>query len=621
MRTRLVLSISMGLFPMLILGISPTPDSLKTYHLHPIRVIADQASTAISSIKLHQVNDPQTSVFDGMKSLPGLSISMGSKDESNLSIRGFRKNDALILLDGRPLTAGYFGNVDLSKILLADVREIAIIKGPASAQYGGGSMGGVVNLITNPQDNLISLSTSISRNLRMTQRLASAKDFGDTSYSVSLAREDKPGFVLSESFEPTLFENGKVRDHAAYTAWHLDAKGDLSLNSGHELGLAWGYSAIPQKDIPSSIYARDYRAYKNYYRSYASLGGDFYTGEQSRTHAHLYYDAAGDTFERYRDANHSSLDLSSRMESFNLGFAPGIRIGRGFRAGLRGEYRHTKRKDTGSYQEWTDNYAILSSVYTQYERTLTSELELSLSLGLSSFLHSQNKDARYLPEPAAGLYWTLPRYGKLAFSVGQNSSMPTMRQLFSAESGNPNLKPSRAIKYELNHNNNWGSKLALASDISLFYNDIKQLIDREGELYQNIYELKSWGGEISLGAKPHPKLTLDAGYSYLAYASDSDYRLSDSAPHGVDVSWNWILPLDIKFTHSALWRSARYSQDDPGSYHKLESYHTQDIELSKSWKHLELRLKLENILDEDYQREYGYPAAGRDFTLGLGVRF
>ncbi|MCD8479610.1 MAG: TonB-dependent receptor plug domain-containing protein, partial [Candidatus Cloacimonetes bacterium] len=116
-------------------------------------------------------------------------------------------------MDGRPLTAGYFGNVDLSKILLADVREIAIIKGPASAQYGGGSMGGVVNLITNPQDNLISLSTSISRNLRMTQRLASAKDFGDTSYSISLAREDKPGFVLSESFEPTLFENGKVRDH------------------------------------------------------------------------------------------------------------------------------------------------------------------------------------------------------------------------------------------------------------------------------------------------------------------------------------------------------------------------------------------------------------------------
>jgi outer membrane cobalamin receptor len=81
------------------------------------------------------------------------------------------------------------------------------------------------------------------------------------------------------------------------------------------------------------------------------------------------------------------------------------------------------------------------------------------------------------------------------------------------------------------------------------------------------------------------------------------------------------LPLDIRFSHTALWRSARYSQDDPGEYYKLKAYHTQDLELAKGWKHLELKLKLENILDEDYQREYGFPAAGRDFTFVLGVRF
>jgi outer membrane cobalamin receptor len=534
-----LLMIGMGLFPMLIFGISPPPDSLRTYHLHPIRVIADQASSAISSIKLHQVNEPGSSVFDEMAALPGLSLSMGTKDESNLSIRGFRKNDTLILLDGRPLTAGYFGNVDLSKILLSEVREIAIIKGPASAQYGAGSMGGVVNLITAPAENLLSISSSISRNQRMTTRLASARDWGDIAYSLSVAREDKPGFVLSESFEPTLFENGSVRDHSAYTAWHLDAKTDFRLKDIHELGLALGYSAIPAKDIPSSIYARDYRAYRDYYRSYASLGGDFYTSEQSRAHAHLYYDAAGDTYERYRDANHESLDLSSRMESFNLGFAPGIRIGQNFSSGLRSEYRHTKRKDTGSYLEWTDNYAILSSAYAQYQWALKPELELSLSFGLSSFWHSLNQNMKHLIEPAMGLYWTLPHYGKLAFSLGQNSSMPTMRQLFSAESGNPKLKPSHALKYELNHNRNWGSALEIVSDISLYYNDIKDLIDREGELYQNVFELQTWGGEISLGARPHPKIAIDAGYSYLAYTSGSDYRLSDSAPHSVDITWSW----------------------------------------------------------------------------------
>lgn len=610
----------MGLFPMLIFALSSDPDSLKSYYLHPIRVIADQPESAISTIRQLQVSEPQKTVYEAMQMAPGVHLSLGTKDESNLKIRGFRKNDALILIDGRPLTAGYFGNVDLSKIILSDVKDIAVIKGPASAQFGSGSMGGVVNLITSAQDNFLTLSSYISRNQRMAQRISSAKDFGNLSYSLSLAREDKPGFMLSDDFEPTLFENGAVRDHSRYEAWHLDARTDLRIAGIHEMGLSWGYSAIPYKDIPSSIYGRDYRSYKDYYRSYASLGGDFYSSEHSRVNAHVYYDAAGDTYERYRDPNHESLDISSRMKSYNLGLAPGIQIGQNIRSGFRSEYRSTERKDTGTYLEWTDNWAFINSAYAQYEKPVYESLDITFSLGLSSILHSRNQKPEYLPEPSMGLYWSPLKAGKLALSVGQNSSLPTMRQLFSAENGNPHLKPSRAWKYEINHNYNWGGSLEIVSDISLFYNDIKNLIDRQAELYQNLFDVQSYGSELSLAAQPLQKLNIEAAYSRLAYRSDSDYRLSDSPPHSVDLKWTYMLPWQIKLSHSALWRAKRDSQDDLGTFHSLKAYHTQDIELSKAWKHLELRLKLENLLDQDYQTEYGYPAYGRDFTLGISLK-
>ncbi|MEJ1730390.1 Plug domain-containing protein, partial [Escherichia coli] len=122
--------------PMLIFSVSNASDSLKQYHLHPVRVIADGPQASIG--KVSSILKPQNSesVSEAIKMSPGLSISYGSRDESNLKIRGFRKNENLILMDGRPLNSGYFGNVDLSKILIDDIAEIRIIKGPASALYG-----------------------------------------------------------------------------------------------------------------------------------------------------------------------------------------------------------------------------------------------------------------------------------------------------------------------------------------------------------------------------------------------------------------------------------------------------------------------------------------------------
>ncbi len=605
----------MGILPMLIFAYEARPDSLKQYWLQPVRVIASGESASISPIT-RVVNPPDnTQVSELLKQSPGISISYGSRDESNLRIRGFRKNESLILVNGRPLNSGYFGNVDLSKILSDDISEIRIIKGPASAVYGGGTMGGVVNIITQPQDHYLSLQTDLSRNLKNSQNLSSARQFRNWSYQISGGREERTPPVLPEDFEPTPFENGKVRDHSYQESWFGKAGLDFLINDLHELGISGGYTRIPYKEIPSSIYSRDYRVYRDWFKADASLAWDYFSSLESNLRGQLYMDAAGDTFERYLDSGHQNLSLSSRMESYNWGISP-VYEHRGsgiLSTGLRLEYRGIKRRDTGSYIDWTHNDAFVGSAFSQYQKDLSGALSLSISAGLTSFSHSKNRELKFIAEPSAGLYVDHPDGSNSSLSLGLNSALPTMRQLFSADHGNPDLKASRALKSELNHQRRiWADLIA---EMSIFYNDVRDLIDRRGEQYANIYRVQSWGGEFSLSARILQIWELSGQYSALIYSGD--YGLSDSAPHSVNIQNRIQLPLGLALDIDSQWRSRRDSMDSVSVLRELPAYHTHAVGLSKSWKNLDLTFSLQNLLDHDYESEYGYPAPGKDFVLQI----
>ena len=55
----------------------------------------------------------------------------------------------LLLVDGVPLLGPDQGNMDFDGLPLSNIRQIEVLKSPGSALYGGGALGGVINLITN----------------------------------------------------------------------------------------------------------------------------------------------------------------------------------------------------------------------------------------------------------------------------------------------------------------------------------------------------------------------------------------------------------------------------------------------------------------------------------------
>jgi vitamin B12 transporter len=70
-----------------------------------------------------------------------------------ISIRGSTHDQVLILVNGRPINPSVGGGGNLSQIPINAIKQIEIIRGGASAIYGGNAMGGAINIITKTEMN------------------------------------------------------------------------------------------------------------------------------------------------------------------------------------------------------------------------------------------------------------------------------------------------------------------------------------------------------------------------------------------------------------------------------------------------------------------------------------
>ncbi|MDR7395221.1 MAG: TonB-dependent receptor, partial [Armatimonadota bacterium] len=70
------------------------------------------------------------------------------------SVRGSSPQQVLVLLDGVPLNATAQLGVNLATLSLAEVDRVEVLRGPYSALWGSGALGGVVHVVTRPTNRL-----------------------------------------------------------------------------------------------------------------------------------------------------------------------------------------------------------------------------------------------------------------------------------------------------------------------------------------------------------------------------------------------------------------------------------------------------------------------------------
>ena len=112
---------------------------------------APSTMTVLRSAELQ--SSPAQNYGDLLRSVPGLNVIQLSARDVNITSRqatGTLSNTQLVLLDGRSVYLDFFGIVlwDLLPANLDTIKQIEVIRGPASAVWGANALTGVVNIIT-----------------------------------------------------------------------------------------------------------------------------------------------------------------------------------------------------------------------------------------------------------------------------------------------------------------------------------------------------------------------------------------------------------------------------------------------------------------------------------------
>ena len=112
------------------------------------------APAAVSVVTSETIqNSPAFNIGDLLRAVPGVNVTQGSARDINITSRGATSTlstSQLALVDGRSIYLDFFGMVmwDMVPTNPNDIKQIEVIRGPASAVWGANAMTGVVNVIT-----------------------------------------------------------------------------------------------------------------------------------------------------------------------------------------------------------------------------------------------------------------------------------------------------------------------------------------------------------------------------------------------------------------------------------------------------------------------------------------
>jgi outer membrane receptor for ferrienterochelin and colicins len=143
------------------------------------------APASVSLITTETIqNSPGTNIGDLLRAVPGINVAQLTARDVNLTTRGATSTLAtsqLALVDGRSVYLDFFGMVmwDLVPNNANEIKQIEVIRGPASAVWGANAMSGVVNVITmSPRELAAAGGSSVTIGAGFFDRDASGADHG-----------------------------------------------------------------------------------------------------------------------------------------------------------------------------------------------------------------------------------------------------------------------------------------------------------------------------------------------------------------------------------------------------------------------------------------------------------
>jgi iron complex outermembrane receptor protein len=93
------------------------------------------------------------SIPEALRNVPGVEVAQVDARQYAITVRGFNgtvANKLLVLIDGRSVYTPLFSGVfwDVQDVLMEDIEQIEVIRGPGATVWGANAVNGVINIIT-----------------------------------------------------------------------------------------------------------------------------------------------------------------------------------------------------------------------------------------------------------------------------------------------------------------------------------------------------------------------------------------------------------------------------------------------------------------------------------------
>lgn len=536
---------------------------------------------------LPTLNSYVPGIFVTERSLLGFGVGTGGSGA--ISMRGISSapnTSVLVLIDGHPQYQGIFGHPLPDAYVASDVEKVEIIRGPASILYGSNAMAGVINIITRKQkDDGFKSSWGASLGSYNTQ-----KYHGTIGY-----KKDKLNVFISANHDQT----DGIRLNTDFNISNGYAKVGYELNQHFNLSADYSIAKYNANDNGTIYAPAPFNIDITRAKAALSLDNKFNKADGSLK---IYHNFGEHTLS---DGFHSTDRNSGAMlfETFRFFKNNSITVGTDFK-----QFGGIANRGAAANKLKTVNEV---SLYAYAQQLLFDKLTLSAGLRLENNSVYGNELI-----PMAGVSYTQNTNTTFKASVSKGFRSPTVMEMY-LYAPNADLLPERMLNYEIS----WLQSLLnnkLQTEITAFMvngENLIQVVPPVVTMRQNIGTFNNKGIEFSAKYFVTKNLTLQGNYSFV----DVEKVVLAAPRQQANASANYQYKI-WNFNLSAQHIDKLYTRIMPTPI--TESYTLLNARVSvKPIKMLDVFVMANNLLNQQYEINYGYPMPGTYFNAGFNVRY
>jgi iron complex outermembrane receptor protein len=620
----------------------------------------------------------RTSLDKAVNLVPGVVATFdanGRRNESDIFVRGFGRQQVLLMVDGVRIYLPADNRLDFARFLTADVAAIQIQKGYASVLDGPGAMGGAINLVSMKPTKPFEAEGAISAAGRGVEGWNAYAIVGSRQlkYYVqsSVAVSDRDSWSLSGDYRPTArsLQRSGERLSSDSQDWRANVKFGITPNAADEYTFNYTKQS-GEKGAPLNVNNNPPVPPNSYWRwpwwdvQHTSVLTHTQLGRASYVEAKAYYNTFTNGLDAFDDLTYTTQSAAGRFHSpygdrasgTSIEFGTTPRAANTLKAAFH--YRtdiHTEQQTSRpthptlrteepeqeqSQYTWSlafeDTTRITPAVdivggisYERYE--ITKAEDFNVNRGLFEYPLGGSDAVNW----QGAVVWRHAPSGEWHVSISDRSRFPVIFELYSTRFGfatpNPDLGPERATNVELGWSKGLG---ATRTSAAVFSNDVRDVIQTvvlpdTTTQTQNVGDGRFSGAEVSIDTPVGEAVRVGGNYTYMHRvirdALQPNLRPTGVPTHRAFLYGTWRPMSRLRLTPSLELADDRWSDVNPAlafPYVKTGAYSLLDFDATYELpRSVDVSLGFKNLLDDYYELAWGYPQPGRTFYVKTRVAF